>query len=332
MRSEVRPSNQASLELAARLKHVFRTHFSGLGYIEKPSLPVASGIDRTVHFVGSVSNVLKNEFLSKHQLDRSFIVQDCFRTQSASRILDPGYDARWGSNFTMMGGSAETWQGEALFYGICALLETYVQGTSARLLVYNEEILCRLLGGQNRVLKGRVSYLDPSPEEYQQDWIYGERNIRGVGLTFFIHNGEERYEIGNLIKLYRDEKEIGYEFGFGVEAIVMGLLRLNFSLLARPIGGLLAINNANRRKLADAVESSLQMIDWGITTGSRDKPRLLRQYIKAVEQYARLENLGLLYLDALAEKFCSLQAIEPASIDLFLNYVHVERLSHELEK
>jgi hypothetical protein len=327
MRSEVRLSNRASLELVAQIKYVFRNHFNELGFIEKLSLPIASGIDRTVHFVGSVSNVLKKEFLSKDQLSPSFIIQDCFRTQSASRILDVGHDARWGSNFTMMGGSAETSQGEGLFDEVCALLETYLQGASAKLVVYNKEILSRLFGGQNYVLKDAVTYLDTSPEKYQQDWTYGERNIRGVGLTFFIHNGKELYEIGNLIKLYRDEKEIGYEFGFGVEAIVMGLLRLNFSLLARPIGGLLVINNANRRKLADAVESSLQMIDWGIKTGSRDKPRLLRQYVKAVEQYARLENLGLMYLDGLAEKFCNLKAIEPASIDLFLSYIHAECIS-----
>jgi hypothetical protein len=53
------------------------------------------------------------------------------------------------------------------------------------------------------------------------EWKYGIPGITGLGATFCILQNDNSFkEIGQLIEIKKDNKVIGYEFGFGVEAFL----------------------------------------------------------------------------------------------------------------
>ena len=82
----------------------FKEHFSSLGYKEETPVPISSGFDPSVRFIGSPISVFK-PYLVKEQVPHPgvFMRQDCIRTKNLDRLLDDDFLPAWGSYFPNMG-------------------------------------------------------------------------------------------------------------------------------------------------------------------------------------------------------------------------------------
>src|SRR5690606_8562235 len=83
-------------EVVEKLASDFKDYYRSLGYAEKEAVPISSGVDPSVRFIGSHISVFKPELLDGSvPTPGEFIVQDCVRTQNVKKIFDDTYLPRW---------------------------------------------------------------------------------------------------------------------------------------------------------------------------------------------------------------------------------------------
>jgi hypothetical protein len=82
----------------------FKEHFSSLNYIEEPSVPISSGFDPSVRFIGSPISIFKPYLISEQvPTPGVFMRQDCIRTKNIDNLLNENFLPAWGSYFPNMG-------------------------------------------------------------------------------------------------------------------------------------------------------------------------------------------------------------------------------------
>ncbi len=277
----------------------FVESFSKAGFEYHKPAEITSDIDSSVRFIGSITNLFKKRILGLDLPESGyFTIQPCLRTHNQKSFEEPDSPIKWGSFFTMLGSAAPS----STYEHSCATAWQYF---TEGLNIDQKNIVVQVSADDEDLQKFWKLNSNVEMEVGKQDskyyrWKYGNQDMFGRGITIGVNSQrDEAYkEVGNIIKIEKAGKEIAVESGFGVEAIIARIFGLSHTLMSSGIAkafDLRAQDNSDmsRYKLADALFGTCIIIKNGVKPGSRDRARILRNYIKAVCLYACRLNLTL---------------------------------------
>ncbi len=214
--------NSSSIESQETHK-TFLNHFVDLGYIKRESLSLnPSEEDDTVPFVGSSINAFKDYLISGKSPENSFVInQSCIRTHDIINAYDTSHIPFGMPFFHIDGIFCPPGEYDKIVNDVIKLLKEKYGVDNKNLLIKPTvpEKHSELLGPF--VKRGIQTEVDYS-RFYQ--WKYGIDNLKGEGITIFIKdkNGEW-WDVGNIVLIYKDDKELAIEFGVGREFLEMSL-------------------------------------------------------------------------------------------------------------
>lgn len=283
-------------EYVESIKNDFKNFYASLGYREQQSVPISSGIDPTVRFIGSHISVLKPYIIEQTiPTPGYFINQDCVRTQNVNNLFNDDNASKWGSSFASLGAIAPELRLNEVCHEAFRFLED-IQG------IKKEDIRIRVSSQDQDLMSACTDYFSPDNIEvdthqppYYRHKI-GVDGVRGRNFNIALRNpsGEGFSDVGNIILIENTEKKLGVEVALGASTILKQLYNLEHVNDCYPVIGLSNIAPKIRRKLEDAIIVSTILEREGLepsATGNRE--RILRTYIRSLSYFRSRLKLTL---------------------------------------
>jgi hypothetical protein len=261
--------------------------------------------DDSVLFTGSTISTFK-PYLIGQNIPQSGVhmVQSCLRTQNTKILYDITRQPQWASYFSSIGAlanyeqldsmTANTWE---LFTGNMGVpLERIVIRASSQ-----DNDLCRewLRAG----LQGHIEFDQKDPVYYTHK--FGMDCVAGRNCNLAIRDlktGEPR-DIGNIIVIETPDHPLGMEIAFGVETIVSRLLGFPNPIAASLAADIVPVKNGSSLKLADALSSSIVILDSGERPIATNRGRVLRRYLQAVSDLRLMADVTIPEIRQYSEEF-----------------------------
>lgn len=246
------------------------------------AVPISSGFDPSVRFIGSHISVMLPLIL-ENRIPHSGIAmwQDCLRTQNLLKLLEKGEGHFWGSHFIALG---------ALFPGSCFASPAMI----------STSLFCDWLGSDRSDIE--VSYFvddtligelaeahfigcslrrDPIAAPYRHK--VGVKYVKGKNCNIALRGRGGQFQlVGNIILYTIDGSECGVELALGPSTILAAMQKLNHILDTFPLCGLDSYPaiSLNQRVAEDAAVASLCLLREGLRPyGDLNTCRLLKKYI-----------------------------------------------------
>ena len=261
--------------------------------------------DDSVLFTGSTISTFK-PYLIGQNIPQSGVhmVQSCLRTQNTKILYDSTRQPQWASYFSSIGAlanyeyldsmTASTWE---LFTGSLGIpAERIVVRASSQ-----DSDLCR--EWYRAGLQGHIEFDQKDPVYYTHK--FGMDHIAGRNCNLAIRDpktGEPR-DIGNIIVIETPEHPLGMEIAFGVETIVSRLLGFSNPIAASLAADIVPVKNESSLKLADALSSSIVILDSGERPIATNRGRVLRKYLQAVSDLRLMAEVTIPEIRQYAEEF-----------------------------
>ena len=134
---------------------------------------------------------------------------------------------------------------------------------------------------------------------------FGMDGVAGRNCNLAISDprtGEPR-DIGNIIVIETPKHALGMEIAFGVETIVSRLFGFSNPIAASLAADIVPIKNANSLKLADALSSSIVILEGGERPIATNRGRVLRKYLQAVSDLRLHADVSTSEIRQYAEEF-----------------------------
>jgi hypothetical protein len=300
------------------LAQVFLRHYEGFGFATAAPVPLTSGVDSSVIFVGSSISVLKPLIRRREVPERGVtLAQPALRTHNIKKLLQPGFEFEWGGLFTNI-----------------ALLAPV--GTEVELLRHTLAFFIDSLGFRPDDLRLRVSTADPDlfalcrgpgrpvdvevdthPLPYYRHRI-GMDGVVGRNFNFALYcprYGEYR-DVGNFIVFEDVEGEYSFlEVGFGDTTILRARYDLEHVLDCFPFRPQGSLPPAERRILEDAASVSVALWREGLRPSSRDaSSKLLAKYMRALYHVADRNGVSLAALRRVVAEYEAAQYRDPLGV------------------
>jgi hypothetical protein len=284
----------------------FKSHYMGEDYQEIQSVPITSGIDPTVRFIGSHISVLKPYIEDGTTPSPGlFMQQDCLRTRNVDKLLDDGYLPNWGSYFSSIGAITPP---ERLD-DACTTTFDFLE---KKLLIKPENIVIRISSKDKDLLEAcshrysadRMEIDTKNPEYYTHK--IGVEGLRGRNFNIALKNPstEGFSDIGNIIIFETDNKTMGVEIALGTSTILKQLYSLDHVQDCTPVMGLHVENEPIRRKFEDAIISSTVLYREGLRPiGKHNRNRILKQYVRSLSYFRGKSGLSLDNLSKIIKDF-----------------------------
>jgi hypothetical protein len=268
----------------------FATTLAGKGYAEGVPGPLIPEHDESVLFTGAATNTMKPYLRGDQAIpgDRLFMVQTCLRTQNVKSLSDADSFPRWASYFNILGAithvhntdelSGEVWRFLTKSVGIPEdRLKVRIASKDADLLQYWQK------SGYD-ISNLEIDANDPVYYTHK----YGMDGVSGRNYNFAVTDpvtGKYR-DFGNIIIIETEDRKIAVEVGMGVETLIAGLLGLPSSINATLMADIIPVTSGASLKLADALGSSIAILDTGQVSPRARKGehrgRILKQYLQGV--------------------------------------------------
>lgn len=289
-------TSETAKENVEKLITDFKTHYSLLGYKEKPSVLISSGIDSSVRFIGSHISVFKS-YLTENNVPFPgiFIRQNCIRTRNANKLLDDSYFIDWGSYFPSIGALTPA---ERLDETCNEIFDFFEE----RLNISPENILIRINSDDVDLLnvcKGRYKEtrleLDSRNLEYYRHEL-GMQGIWGRNFNIALRNPDKDgfSDVGNVILIENAQNILGIETALGSTVILKQLYGLDHVQDCIPVNGLDSENNTIRRKFEDSIITSIVLCREGLKPfGQNTRNRILKQYILSLSYFRAKSELSI---------------------------------------
>ncbi|MGH3866606.1 MAG: hypothetical protein ACRDQ4_10805 [Pseudonocardiaceae bacterium] len=274
---------------------IFLEHYAEVGCRRAAPVPLTSGVDASVIFVGSAISVLKPLIVQRSIPEQGIaLAQPSLRTHNAGSLLRPGFSFEWGGLFTDLALLApiETMvplMDHTLSFFLDALgfapgdLRLRVSTVDADLLQ-----LCRSTG---RPIELEI---DTHASSYYRHRI-GMKDVVGRNFNFALRRprSDEYRDVGNFIVFEDAERDHTFlEVGFGDTTILRAWYNLDHVLDCFPFPSLGIVSLADGRLLEDTVAVSVALWREGLRPSSRDSSSmLLAKYVRAL--YHVSDGVGL---------------------------------------
>jgi len=300
----------------------FKEHYSSLGYQEEPPVQISSGVDPTVRFIGSHISVFK-PYLSEDKMPNPglFMHQNCLRTRNANKLLDDDYFPNWGSYFASIGVITSPERLQEVCTETFDFLEKRLAISPENILIRVNSVDADLIGAcKQRYGKENLEVDSRKPEYYRHK--IGMEGVRGRNFNIALRNpnAEGFADIGNIIILEDDKKQLGVEIALGSSTILKQLYGLDHIQDCTPVIGLKIENETIRRKFEDAIITSAVLYREGLRPfGSSNRNRILKQYVRSLSYFRAksrmdIEELSQVILDFEKREF-------PESIEQTANII-----------
>jgi Alanyl-tRNA synthetase len=259
------------MDVQRKFREVFLTH----GYEEMQPAPVFPSPDPTTLFTCATVSTFKGNLLAE-KMQKAFLIQPCLRVQNLQTSLAKDFDPEYLSSFTMLGTMCPYDQFDSK--GILAFFDLFSE-LKSRIVVKSSRLI-----HQNLFLELESSYktrYDTHQPKYYV-WKYGDELLRGEGMTFAIEQPSgEPQDVGNIVVIYRQDRPVAVEFGFGLETFTSRLrgtgspyttsedyLKLGLDLLP------------SSKRLGDALITALRLWESGVIPGPGKASSILRKALR----------------------------------------------------
>lgn len=290
--------HEQAREYTRALIENFKEYYRSLGYSEHPSVAMTSGADKTVRFIGSHISVLK-PYLSENNVPQPglYIEQPCIRTWNSNKLLEDDYQPNWGSYFKSIGVLASPDRLSEVSKETFDFLEKQlgIPKNLIKLRVKSEDK--DLLAVCRENFESENLEIDTMPEEYYRHKL-GMEGIAGRNFNIALRNvdNEEFFDVGNIIIIEDSNGDVrGIEIALGTSTILKQIYNLEHVQDCSPVRGLSEISPELRRRLEDAIISSVALYREGLRPiGVRHgKNRALRTYVRSLSYFRSKENISL---------------------------------------
>lgn len=281
-------SPQKILDYHSTIKKLFTSYFLDLGYQEHAPVPIISFNDRSVRFTGSTTNIFKPYIINNALIPSKgyFLIQKCLRTQNAASFFDDKSFPEWGSYFIEIGLIASP---DKLF----KITEDSVKYFTNILGIDPKRIVLRVFSQDKDLLEcvkntNLAVEIDGLPFKYYRH-KYGLKMILGRNFNFGIKNTQTGAikDIGNIVVAEKENKKIAIEMGFGVSTLLARYYNLTNSIEASTISAVIPFKPGYVSKFSDALSSTVVMLKENIRPGGRDKERILKTYLIAIDYLSK---------------------------------------------
>lgn len=265
---------------------VFKKQFLRLGYIEEPSIPIISQDDHSVRFTGSTSNTFKPYLEYKKMVPGKgiFLIQKSLRTQNARIFLNDKVFPEWSSYFTEIGALTRPENLKNLFEAsICYLLKLGVEKERINIKINSKDIdLIECV--KNSGLNVETDRCDINYYRHE----YGLLDVLGRNFNLAIRNNKGEFkDMGCIVIIEKNGKKIAAEMGFGVSTLISRIYSLTNSIESSTISKVIPFKGGFTSKLEDALSAAIVIIKSGVKPASRDKGRILKEYLSAIDYLRR---------------------------------------------
>jgi len=293
-------------EAVESLKDDFKDFYGAHGYKEHEPVPISSGIDPTVRFIGSHISVFKSYLLSDTvPTPGYFMAQDCIRTQNVKRLFDDEYLPRWGSFFTSLGtispaGRLTDVCGESLDF-LEQKLDIKADDIRIRVSAQDED----LLDASKNVFQEKNLEVNTQQEAYYRHKI-GIDGVWGRNFNIALRNANREgfSDVGNIILIENNEKKLGVELALGATTILKQIYNIERVNDFYPVSGLPELDPKISRKLEDAIIVSTTLLREGLEPNASDnRGRILRTYMRSILYFKERAGLSMDNIEAVLKKF-----------------------------
>ena len=306
----------------------FSKVFESEGYVNhQPHSSLVSDIDHSVRFIGSTTNVFK-KYLKENNIvpeNGYFLVQKCLRTRNINTLFDDSVIPEWSSYFTAMGAIAP----EDNLYKLSKttlkfLKESNIDSNRIKINVSSRDAdLVECINKLKNDFKFAVGVDEINNPEYYRH-KYGESNLIGRNFNISIKNqkNNDYKDIGNIIIIEKDNKKVAVEMGIGVGTFISKKFNLNNSIEASTISKIIEYKPDLTSKFSDTLSVSILMFREKIVPGSRDKARLLRTNLVALNYFKFKLGLSFEEIKKYIEDYEKYEFGEITNIsDVIINYL-----------
>jgi len=288
------------------LTNSFKNHFLKLGYVEELPLPISSGFDPSVVFIGSGISVLKPRLFAGPLLSPGyFIVQNCVRARNINGLLDDNCSSIWGSYFTNILLIAPP---ERLQEAVNETFDYFEHG----LKIDSTNMLIRINSADTDLMdicKQRYGIKNLEINTQKPNYYKHKIGVMGVvGRSFNLalrHSGSNNFfDIGNFIIHTYKNRKFFVEIGFGVSTILKELYNLDHVQDCTPVIGIHIKNEIIKRKLEDTIIICVVLFREGLRPFTRDnRNRILKQYLRAMSYLRAKSGLNIKDLSQIISNF-----------------------------
>jgi hypothetical protein len=261
----------------------FLDYFVDLSYRLHEPVKIHSGIDSSVHYIGSHISVLKNYLINDDVPEKGVVIsQPCVRTQNLKKYSDDVYVSNWGSFFHSLGAlvkidkveeaTAQTFDLLKNEWGICE--EDIILRVSER-----DEDLMNLA---KAYVSQKFLEVDTMKPTYYRHKI-GLETIFGRNLNIALRDyKKDTYsDIGNIIIIEDKNKPVGVEIALGTSTVLKQVHGLSHVLDCHPLLGTKIIKQRSTRlKLEDCIITSMHLYHQGLEPSNKHiTNRLMKKYM-----------------------------------------------------
>lgn len=292
-------------EMRDNIRQGFSEFFYTQGFSRHSPGQIIPENDESVLFTGSTISTFKPHLIHGTIPENGFyMIQSCLRTQNTKILNDDIKQPQWASYFSSIGALTRYEKLDILSEQSWAFYTDYLRIPRDRMRIRIASKDVDLLKFWNRA--GLEDYLEfdaNNPIYYTH--TFGMDDITGRNCNLAVidrHTGELR-DIGNIICIETKDTQLGAEIAFGVETIVSRLLGFPNPIAASLIADIVPLKNQYSLKLADAISSSMVILDAGVRPVVTNRGRVLRKYMQAISNLRQKADVTIRDIQHYAEEF-----------------------------
>jgi len=283
----------------------FLNYFSDKGYIKNPSFKISSGIDNSVHLIGSHISVFK-PYLEKENIPFPGLVmsQDCIRTQNLNNYAEKDYIFNWGSSFSSLGLIAPPNRLKEVCIEAMDYIDNMLQikRENLKIMINSQDKdfmeICLELGLKD------IMEIDSMPLKYYRHKL-GYENIFGRNFNFAIKDQTtlKFADVGNMIVIEKNNIPVAVELALGTSTIIKQVCGLKHVLDCSYIDVPGKMDPMLKRKIEDIIIVSVILYSEGLRPSNRGCGRILNNYVKSLSYLRKEANISLEELNNIISEF-----------------------------
>jgi hypothetical protein len=289
------------------LARAFEEHHAAFGCTIAEPVPLTSGVDPSVVFVGSSISVLKPWIVGGTVPERGIaLAQPSLRTHNIARLLGEGGEFEWGGLFTNasvvapLGTESELFQHTLSFF--LDVLEFPPQSLRLRVSAADTDLLalCAAAG------RGVESEIDTRQPTYYRHRIGMPGTVgRNFNLALLCPRYDQYRDVGNFIVFEDAETGRGFlEVGYGDTTILRARYDLDHVLDCFPFPLRTPLAPVEQRLFEDAASVSMALWREGLRPSSRNaRTKLLGKYLRALHLVATRNGVSATELHRRLEEY-----------------------------
>ena len=274
----------------------FLTYFQDRSCIKHDPVKISSGIDPSVRFIGSHISVLKPYFLNDSIPAGGYVMsQPCIRTRNLKNYENDDFYPNWGSYFPSLGILTKPERLEDITKQTYSFIQEQWNIDPHDIKIRISARDADLMDLAHSMFKSEMFEIDTMQPKYYRhklgiDGVWG----RNFNLALRDYGKDTFSDIGNVIILENQDKQLGIEIALGSSTVLKQIYGLNHVMDCHPVLGLdKYIQNPNIRvKMEDTIVTSIALYNDGLEPSNKGNTnRLMKKYLEIMKACADKTNL-----------------------------------------